>query len=68
MIDAEGGSELTPGPPIEHCNDDLDTVQWFHNAFWKLVGELLPDDDNDEPFWMTEDAATLLACNTLFRN
>lgn len=52
--------EWHPASPAEH--------QWFHNSFWHMVLGLVPDDEADEPFWMTEDAATRLASNSLFRN
>jgi hypothetical protein len=35
-----------------------------HNEFWTLVsGSIIPDDEDDEPFWMTNDASLKLANN-----
>lgn len=55
------------GPPIEWHPASPAENQWFHNAFWKAVEGLLPEDEHEEPFWMTEEAATKLASNHLFR-
>jgi hypothetical protein len=47
--------EWHPAIPAEH--------QWFHAQFWAMVLELVPDNEDDEPYWMTEDAASRLAAN-----
>lgn len=52
--------EWHPASPAEH--------QWVHAEFWALVEDMLPEDEDEEPYWMTEDAATRLATNHLFRN
>lgn len=47
--------EWHPACPGEH--------QWFHAQFWSLVERLLPEDEDDEPFWMTQAAAIKLLKN-----
>jgi hypothetical protein len=52
------------GPPAEWDPVDRDSHQRRHNQFWKAVQSLLPDDENDEPFWMSEEATAKLKSNT----
>lgn len=47
--------EWKPSPPAEH--------QRFHNEFWQAVSDLMPDDEDDEPYWMTQHAAIELEAN-----
>lgn len=44
-----------PASPEEH--------QWFYDQFWAVVEELLPEDEDEEPFWMTQAAAVQLFNN-----
>lgn len=62
-MDEETGLGLTPGPPLEQRNDDRDTAHRTHSIFWGMIGEMLPDDDDEEPFWMSEDATFKLRNN-----
>lgn len=48
------------GPMLEWSPVPADLFQRRHDRFWALVSDLLPDDEEDEPFWMSEDAATQL--------
>ena len=56
------------GPKAEWHPVSAKERQWFHDAFWHTVLGLVPEDEDDEPFWMSENAATELASNHLFRN
>lgn len=47
--------EWSPLPPTHH--------QRRHNQFWCAVGTMLPDDQDDEEQWMTQEATEALRDN-----
>lgn len=51
------------GPPEEWSPSDPATYQRRHDQFWRAILDIVPDDDADEPFWMTSDASTELMLN-----
>jgi hypothetical protein len=51
------------GPIEEWSPVDAATYQTRHDKFWQTVTQLLPDDEDDEAFWMTEAAADQLEHN-----
>lgn len=48
-------AEWKPSPPAEH--------QQIHDSFWKLAAGIIPDNEDDEQFWMTHDATRRLKAN-----
>lgn len=52
------------GPQAEWHPVPPQSAQVRHRAFWATVGGIMPDDEHDEPYWMTEAASTRLASNT----
>ena len=48
-------AEWSPVVPAVH--------QARHNAFWKIASDMIPDNEADEPFWMTQDATDQLTTN-----
>ncbi|MET0416561.1 MAG: hypothetical protein ABW022_11135 [Actinoplanes sp.] len=51
------------GPPEEWAPTDRTTHQQRHAQFWQVVSDILPDDEKDEPEWMTEAATAALEAN-----
>ena len=51
------------GPLEEWSPTDPGTYQKRHNAYWRAVSDIMPDDENDEPYWMTEEASAQLRQN-----
>lgn len=51
------------GPEAEWDPQPDGPNQINHDAFWKAVRDIVPDDEDDEPFWMTTDAALQLELN-----
>lgn len=51
------------GPLIEWDTQHVEEFQRRHNEFWSLVAGMMPDNEQDEPFWMTEAASSKLADN-----
>jgi hypothetical protein len=54
---------LALGPDTEWHPTSPAEYQWFHAQFWAMVTELVPEDEKDEPYWMTEAAAARLENN-----
>lgn len=48
-------AEWMPTPPHVH--------QRHHAAFWETASDMMPDDENEEPYWMTQDASQELLNN-----
>jgi len=55
---SEGLGPVTEWEPVPDY-----TFRNRHNAFWSLVTDIVPDEEDDEPFWMTQDASIKLANN-----
>lgn len=51
------------GPDMEWHPASPSEYQWVHSQFWSITEQLLPEDENDEPFWMSHDAAIRLLNN-----
>lgn len=51
------------GPTPEWSPVSADTFQTRHNAFWSAVSGIMPDNEHDEPYWMTQDASQALLDN-----
>lgn len=51
------------GPVEEWSPIPRDHHQRRHDTFWKAVAAILPEDDNDEEVWMTEEASAELEVN-----
>lgn len=60
---ALGLMTLGLGPDVEWHPVSPAEYQWMHDQFWSIVEELLPEDEDEEPFWMTQDAAAKLFNN-----
>lgn len=48
-------AEWSPVKPVMH--------QERHTAFWDAVSGMMPDDEDDEPYWMTFNATDDLKSN-----
>jgi hypothetical protein len=51
------------GPQVEWSPVTAEVFQKRHNAFWSAISGIIPDDEHDEPYWMTQNAS-----NQLLRN
>jgi hypothetical protein len=51
------------GPLAEWSPSPRGVAQRRHDDFWSLVAHMLPEDEDDERFWMTNDAARQLESN-----
>jgi hypothetical protein len=51
------------GPIKEWSPSPAGVAQRRHDDFWSLVAHMLPEDEEDERFWMTNDAARQLESN-----
>ena len=51
------------GPDLEWHPALHGDHQRVHNAFWHMVLGLVPDEEADEPYWMTEAATAELRNN-----
>jgi hypothetical protein len=51
------------GPQAEWSPVPPDQAQIRHGAFWATVSGMMPDDEHDEPYWMTQDATQALIDN-----
>lgn len=51
------------GPIQEWAPVHSAIYQKRHDKFWRTVSALLPDDEDEEAYWMTEDAALELKHN-----
>jgi hypothetical protein len=51
------------GPQEEWSPVTPDVHQRRHAAFWKTVHDIVPDNEDDEPFWMTQGATRKLLDN-----
>lgn len=51
------------GPQVEWSPVTPDTAQKRHQAYWDTVSGIMPDDEHEEPFWMTQAATEQLANN-----
>ena len=51
------------GPVEEWSPCPRATHQRRHDTFWRVVSDILPDDENEEAHWMTPDASTQLEHN-----
>jgi hypothetical protein len=51
------------GPPEEWTPTDRATHQRRHAQFWNTVGAILPDNEEEEPEWMTQSATDALEAN-----
>lgn len=63
-LDSLGLSTEGIGPPAEWDPVDRDTHYNRHNEFWSWVDGMMPDNEWDEPFWMTQGATTKLLSNS----
>lgn len=52
------------GPVEEWAPAPAHTHQKRHDTFWRVVCDVMPDDENDEAHWMTEAASQELEQNT----
>lgn len=68
FLDSLGLSTEGLGPIGEWSPADRGTFQVRHAQFWSIVGDMIPEDELDEPFWMSEDATIKLQANTLPNN
>jgi hypothetical protein len=51
------------GPQAEWSPVPPDQAQTRHETFWSTVSGMMPDDEHDEPYWMTQDATQALIDN-----
>lgn len=63
LLDRLGLSTESLGPPEEWSPAPRPVYQKRHDTFWRVVCDLMPDDEDDEPHWMTEDASAELKAN-----
>ena len=54
---------LALGPDVEWHPASPKEHQWFHDQFWHVVEVMVPDNEDDEPFWMTQAATARLLKN-----
>lgn len=63
MLDRLGLSTEAIGPLEEWAPAPRGVHQVRHDTFWRVVTDVLPDDENDEAYWMTQQAAHQLRDN-----
>ena len=63
FLDSLGLQTEGLGPTAEWSPVPRGVAQRRHNEFWRVVADMLPEDENDERFWMTNDAARQLEAN-----
>lgn len=51
------------GPEVEWSPVQGNEFQIRHNGFWSTVSGMMPDDEDDEPWWMTQQASAQLKAN-----
>jgi hypothetical protein len=51
------------GPDAEWFPQLPGPHQDLHDSFWVMVEQLLPENEDEEPYWMTQAAATQLFNN-----
>lgn len=51
------------GPEAEWSPVPPGTAQQRHQAYWDTVSGIMPDDEHDEPYWMTQAATEELLNN-----
>lgn len=51
------------GPEAEWSPVPPDQSQKRHQAFWSTVSGMMPDDEHDEPYWMSQAATARLFNN-----
>lgn len=51
------------GPQAEWDPVNGSIFQLRHDAFWRSLSGIIPDDEADEPYWMTQAASTKLLHN-----
>jgi hypothetical protein len=60
---SRGLRTLGLGPELEWDPVPASTFQKRHDTFWRTVQVVVPDEESDEPYWMTTDAAIQLRDN-----
>jgi hypothetical protein len=63
MLDRLGLSTEGLGPVEEWSPVPRGQYQKRHDGFWRTVSSILPDSDDDEEPWMTEEASAQLKAN-----
>lgn len=63
ILDRLGLSSETLGPVQEWAPVPRAVYQRRHDTFWRVVADMLPDNEDDEQFWMSQDATIRLRNN-----